>query len=288
VSLCVNPEFLREGSAIRDFDEPPFTIVGALDRGSEKILHQLYADFRSPFYVLGPEEAIMIKYVSNIYHALKVAFANEIGMLCKAHDIDSHKVMGVFSSDTKLNISPRYLIPGFAFGGSCLPKDIRAILYTARKTDTDLPLIQSILRSNDYLIERVLNRILAYGKQRVGLIGLSFKENTDDLRESPFVVLAEMLIGKGIELSIYDPQVSLSQLVGANRDFIGGRIPHVARYLVPSLEGLVETSELIVVGRRVDGLEKLSAIARESTVFMDFTNIPELRSAKINYDGIAW
>ena len=200
VALCANPEFLREGTAIRDFEDPPFTLLGVDDPDAEMTLRSLYSDLEAPLFVLPPREALLVKYASNAFHALKVVFANEIGALCRETGIDAHAVMSVFCQDTKLNISPRYLMPGFAFGGSCLPKDLRAMLYAAKQADLELPALASLLASNSAVVDRAVRQIFATGKKRLGLIGLSFKSNTDDLRESPFVDLAVRLLGKGYEL----------------------------------------------------------------------------------------
>jgi len=247
IKLCVNPEFLREGTAIRDFENPPFTLLGVEEPAVELVLKSVYHDFTSPIYVLPPQEALLVKYASNVYHALKVAFANEIGVLCQSAGIDGHAVMSMFCRDKHLNISARYLMPGFAFGGSCLPKDLRAVLHLAKQSDLDLPLINALFASNEKVIERAVREVIASGARRVGLIGLSFKPNTDDLRESPYVEIAERLLGKGFELKVYDPNVSLARLTGANKDYINRVIPHLSRLLVPSLADLAD-SELVIVG----------------------------------------
>lgn len=246
VELCVNPEFLREGMAIRDFEEPSFTLLGVENPSVELTLRSLYNDLAAPIYVLPPKEALLVKYASNAYHALKVAFANEIGELCQQLDIDGRAVMSVFCKEKKLNISARYLMPGFAFGGSCLPKDVRALQYAAKKFDVELPLIQSLLVSNEKVVERAVRQVVAKGLRPVGLIGLSFKSNSDDLRESPFVEIAERLLGKGYELRIYDPNVSLARLTGSNKEYIESVIPHIARLLVRSLDELAGCKLIIV------------------------------------------
>jgi GDP-mannose 6-dehydrogenase len=256
VELCVNPEFLREGTAIRDFEEPPFVVLGTESAAAEAALRALYSDLEAPVFVLQPKEALMVKYASNAFHALKVAFANEIGAVCQQADVDGEAVMNVFCSDTKLNVSRRYLMPGFAFGGSCLPKDVRAILHVGKEHDLHLPLFAAILSSNHQVIERAFQKIRATGKRRLGLVGLSFKSNTDDLRESPFVELAERLLGKGYQLSIYDPNVIAARLTGANKEYINGVIPHLSRLLVPSLEELSD-AEVLIVGHRFDGVAEL-------------------------------
>lgn len=256
VELCANPEFLREGTAIRDFDEPPFTILGTETATAEATLRALYADQPAPVFVLRPKDALMVKYASNAYHALKVAFANEIAAVCQQADVDAEAVMKVFCSDTKLNVSKRYLMPGFAFGGSCLPKDVRAVLHAGHQLDLQLPLIAAILSSNEQVIERAFQKVRASGKKRVGLIGLSFKSNTDDLRESPFVELAERLLGKGYDLKIYDPNVIAARLTGANKEYIDQVIPHLSRLLVSSLDEL-GSAELLLVGHPFPGVSSL-------------------------------
>jgi GDP-mannose 6-dehydrogenase len=254
VELCVNPEFLREGTAIRDFEEPSFTLLGVEDPSVELTLRSLYNYLAAPVYVLPPKEALLVKYASNAFHALKVAFANEIGALCKQQGIDAHAVMSVFCKEKKLNISARYLNPGFAFGGSCLPKDVRAILHAAKQCDVELPVIQAMLVSNEKVVERAVHQVVARGVRSVGLIGLGFKANTDDLRESPFVEIAERLLGKGYDLKIYDPNVSLARLTGSNKEFIESTIPHIARLLVSSLDELA-SCKLIVVGHHYSNVD---------------------------------
>ena len=256
VELCANPEFLREGTAILDFEQPPFTVIGTETSSAEKILRALYADQSAPVFVLQPREALMVKYASNAYHALKVAFANEVGAVCQHANVDAKAVMEVFCKDTKLNVSRRYLMPGFAFGGSCLPKDVRAVLHAGKQLDLDLPLIAAILSSNEEVIDRAFQRVRATGKKKIGLIGLSFKANTDDLRESPFVELAERLLGKGYELHIYDPNVIEARLTGANKAYIDGVIPHLSRLLVQTLDELRD-AELLLIGHHFDGVAGL-------------------------------
>jgi GDP-mannose 6-dehydrogenase len=265
VELCANPEFLREGTAIRDFEEPPFTLLGTDNPSVEGTLRSLYSELAAPVYVLRPKEALMVKYASNVFHALKVAFANEIGAVCQHTEVDAEVVMNVFCSDTKLNISGRYLMPGFAFGGSCLPKDVRAILYAGKEVDLHLPLITAILSSNEQVIERTFQVIRGTGARRLGLIGLSFKSNTDDLRESPFVELAERLLGKGYELSIYDPNVITARLKGANKEYIERVIPHLSRLLVSSLDEL-NNAELLLVGQHFHGVAAVLENTRASVI----------------------
>lgn len=259
VDLCVNPEFLREGSAIADFEDPPFTIIGTDSPVAEAALRRLYSDLSAPVHVLPAREATLVKYASNAFHAMKVTFANEIGKVCQHMGISGEAVMEVFCKDTKLNISPSYLRPGFAFGGSCLPKDVRAIQYAARLCDTDLPLMRGVLESNTLVIKEVVQTVLESGVRRVALLGLSFKKHTDDLRESPFVEAAEQLIGKGIDLCIYDPNVSIARLTGANKEYINRTIPHLARLLVASMDEAVASADLVIVGHNYPGIEAVRA-----------------------------
>ena len=265
VELCANPEFLREGTAIRDFQDPPFTILGTNTAASEEMLRSLYSEQSAPILVLEPREALMVKYASNAFHALKVAFSNEIAAVCQQIGVNAEAVMNVFCKDDKLNISRRYLMPGFAFGGSCLPKDVRAILHTGKECDLQLPVIAATLSSNECVIERAFEKVRATGKRRIGLIGLSFKSNTDDLRESPFVDLAERLLGKGYELSIYDPNVIAARLTGANKAYIDSVIPHLSRLLVRSLDELNDC-ELLIVGHHFEGVSGLLENTRASVI----------------------
>ena len=265
VQLCANPEFLREGTAIRDFEEAAFTVLGTDSAAAETALRSLYADQSAPIFVLKPRDALMVKYASNAFHALKVAFANEIGAVCQQADVDAEAVMNVFCADSKLNISRRYLMPGFAFGGSCLPKDVRAILYEGKTLDLQLPLMTAILSSNQEVIERTVQKVRAMGKRRIGMIGLSFKSNTDDLRESPFVEVAERLLGKGYELSIYDPNVIEARLTGANKEYINSVIPHLSRLLVASLDELADV-ELLIVGHPFEGVAAFLETTRASVI----------------------
>jgi GDP-mannose 6-dehydrogenase len=265
VELCVNPEFLREGTAIKDFEDPPFTILGTESAAVEGMLRSLYSGLTAPIFVLQPREALMVKYASNAFHALKVAFANETAAVCERSDVNADVVMKVFCSDTKLNISRRYLMPGFAFGGSCLPKDVRAMVYAGKEADLQLPLMNAILASNEQVIRRAFEGVRATGARRLGLIGLSFKSNTDDLRESPFVELAEQLLGKGYELRIYDPNVITAQLQGANKEYIDRVIPHLSRLLVPTLEELGDAQALLV-GHHYPGVADLMASSPAAVV----------------------
>jgi GDP-mannose 6-dehydrogenase len=246
--IAVNPEFMREGSSLQDFAQPPFTLVGSADAAAVAAVRSLYAGVMAPFLHTDVRSAEMVKYVSNAFHALKVCFANEVGDLCAALGADAHEVMRIFLSDRKLSVSEAYLRPGFAFGGSCLPKDLRALLYAARGADLFPPLLGAILPANQLQVERAVEAVLATGKRRVGLVGLSFKDRTDDLRESPLVALAEALIGKGCDLRILDGNVALARLVGANRQFIAEQIPHIAPLMCDRVDDLLAHAEVLVIG----------------------------------------
>ena len=257
-NVAINPEFLREGTSINDFYHPPFTLIGADDENTARQVRMLYARIEAPVITMGIKEAEMVKYASNCFHALKITFANEIGNICNALGVDSQKVMEAFCSDTKLNISPSYLKPGFAFGGSCLPKDLRAITHRAKQLDVDVPVLNSILPSNRHQLEQAVDAVLQTGRKTVGVLGLSFKTGTDDLRESPMVTLIEILIGKGLSLSIYDPDVSMARLFGANKKYIEQEIPHISRLLCTDLTEVLEGSEVIVIGKKDRRFNQLS------------------------------
>jgi GDP-mannose 6-dehydrogenase len=253
--FCINPEFLREGSAVADFYNPPFTLIGELDEKSGSLLAELYSSLDAPLMRVPVGEAEMVKYASNAFHALKVVFANEIGNICKRYEIDSHKVMDIFVQDSKLNLSPYYLKPGFAFGGSCLGKDLRALLYSARQRDVETPVLQSILPSNVLQIKKAVSMVQENGKRKVGIIGLSFKKFTDDLRESPILEMAENLIGKGYDIRIYDQEISLSQLHGSNREYLEKTIPHITSLMKNTIQETMEESETIVVAKHLSNSE---------------------------------
>jgi GDP-mannose 6-dehydrogenase len=248
--VAANPEFLREGTSVEDFYDPPFTLIGANDDETFNRVRRLYAHIEAPVISMGIREAEMVKYASNCFHALKITFANEIGNVCNSLGVDSHKVMEAVCSDTKLNLSPAYLKPGFAFGGSCLPKDLRAITYRAKQLDVDVPLLNSILVSNRQQLERAVDAVLQTGRKTVGVLGLSFKSGTDDLRESPMVALIETLIGKGLKLTIFDDDVSMARLFGANKRYIENEIPHISCLLRSDLSEVIEASEVIIVGKK--------------------------------------
>jgi GDP-mannose 6-dehydrogenase len=284
--VCVNPEFLREGTAVRDFENPPFTVVGAVDDRSAEHLLQLYAHVDAPVQRLLPDEASMVKYASNCFHALKVGFANEIGAICQAIGVDGRRVMQVFSEDRQLNISSRYLRPGFGFGGSCLPKDLRATTYLAKDLDVTAPILGSVLHSNEAHIHRVVDIILDHPRKRVGLIGLSFKSGSDDLRESPFVRLAEALIGKGVPLRVFDPDVAIGQVFGRNRTYVEERLPHVAQLFAGAIDDIIGTSDIVIVGKPVDGILMLADLRRPDQLVIDLVGIDGLGDCLRPWSGV--
>ena len=287
--LAVNPEFLREGTAIADFYDPPFTVVGALRPEDAEKVASLYESVKAQLFLVSIRTAEMIKYACNAFHALKITFANELGMLCKAEGIDSHEVMRVFCADTKLNISCKYLTPGFAFGGSCLPKDLRALTYRARTSDLELPMLEAILPSNRRQIEEVVRRIVRMRKRKVGLFGLSFKPGTDDLRESPLVELAEQLIGKGYRLLIHDPNVSYAALYGSNKAFIEREIPHIREILREDAREVVQHAEVLVIGHLAPATrEVILAEHRENQVIVDLARALTPETLRGHYVGLYW
>jgi GDP-mannose 6-dehydrogenase len=287
--VTVNPEFLREGTAIHDFRNPPLTLIGHNYQSDAAPTKALYATVEAPLETTTIRTAEMMKYASNTWHALKVTFANEIGNICKRVGIDSHEVMSIFCKDQKLNLSSYYMKPGFAFGGSCLPKDVRALQYRAKEVDLEMPVIQSILSSNQMQIQHAIDEIVDTGKKRVGLLGFSFKAGTDDLRESPIVILAEALLGKGYSLCIYDRNVSLARLVGANRDYINTQIPHLSSLLTESIDDLLEGSDVIVVGNMAPEFSEALTRTRADHVILDLVRVKTPRQAiPGDYHGICW
>jgi GDP-mannose 6-dehydrogenase len=287
--VSVNPEFLREGTALKDFRKPPLTLVGHNHAADASGTIALYQAIDAPLVTTSIRVAEMMKYTSNTWHALKVCFANEIGNVCKRLGVDSHEVMEIFCRDEKLNISSYYLKPGFAFGGSCLPKDVRALQYRAKELDVDLPVISQILPSNRQQIQYGLDQVLETGRKKIGLLGFSFKAGTDDLRESPIVILAEALLGKGLSLKIYDKNVSMAKLVGANREYIVNQIPHLSSLLCQTVEEVVSESEVIVVGNQSPEFVAALALARADQVVIDLVRLPMYGSLlKADYRGICW
>ena len=287
--VCFHPEFLREGSSVKDFHHPPKIVAGVQDEKASEILRSIYAHFEQPVIVTSIRAAEMVKYADNCFHALKVIFGNEIGTLCKTLGIDSHEVMNIFIQDRKLNISPAYLMPGFAYGGSCLPKDLAALTYMARAHHIELPMLSSLSRSNELHIQRVATMISQLEGKTVGMLGLSFKPGTDDLRGSPYVELAERLLGKGYEIKIHDNNVSLSRLHGGNKAYIEQKLPHISSLLHDSLDEVIATSDILIVGSpsadyrsRLENLEQGKAVIDMVRLF------DNLEQAPPGYQGICW
>ncbi|MBA2548302.1 MAG: nucleotide sugar dehydrogenase [Burkholderiaceae bacterium] len=287
--LCFQPEFLREGSSIRDYDHPPFTLVGGDSPVSIEALRQLFGHLPCEFIATDIRTAEALKLVCNAFHALKITFANEVGRIAGALDIDSRQIMALVCRDTRLNISPAYMKPGFAFGGSCLPKDLRALMYLGRARDVDTPVLSSILPSNQIHIESVVERVLADKRRRIALLGLSFKPGTDDLRESPLVALAERLLGKGLRLSIYDADVSLSRLIGANKQYIEDAIPHLGELLAESAEATVKGADIVIVGHPLAAVwEAVYAHATSEQLVIDLAGNGDRARMPSNYWGVCW
>jgi GDP-mannose 6-dehydrogenase len=288
--VCVNPEFLREGTSVSDFFSPSKTVVGQTDSRSGASVMALYEGLPGKRFCAPIKVAEMTKYVDNSFHALKVGFSNEIGAICSSLSLDSYEVMEIFMSDTKLNISTAYLRPGFAFGGSCLPKDVRALTHTARRNDIDVPLLSNLIMSNESHLRRAVDMVIADGRRKVGIFGLSFKQGTDDLRESPMVELAERLLGKGFDVKIYDGTVVLSQLMGANRAHIRQQLPHIGELLTNDARAVFEHGDILVVGSRDEAVFDVTSEAGPDKLIIDLVRMPEaatLRSHR-NYQGIGW
>lgn len=286
--LVVNPEFLREGTALADYRKPPFTVVGAESPAAAERIASLYAGLPAPVFRIGRREAEMVKYSCNLFHAVKVVFGNEIGRLCKAADIDSHVVMDVFCHDDKLNLSAYYLKPGYAYGGSCLPKDLRAILGFARERHVSLPMLDHLPQSNREQLELGFKLVEQLAVRKVALFGFSFKPSTDDLRESPLVILSEMLIGKGYELRIFDPQVIVSNLLGANKGFLEKHLPHAAGLLTDQLDDLLEWAEVLVIGNRMREVDDVLSRARPEQYVVDLVRAAPRIETRAQYHGLGW
>jgi GDP-mannose 6-dehydrogenase len=286
--VCYNPEFLREGSSVDDFYAPPKIVIGESTPGAGEPLLQLYTGIDAPVIRTSIRVAEMAKYCDNAFHALKVSFANEVGNLCKKMGVDSHDVMGVFCQDRKLNLSPAYLKPGFSFGGSCLPKDLRALTYQAKRFDLDSPVLNAILESNAAQTRMGIQQILSLGKKRVGFLGMAFKPDTDDLRESPLVEVIETLIGKGYTVRIYDRNVSTSRLIGANRRFIEEHIPHLSSLLVEDIGDLVAASDVIVIGYSSPEFAQIMQYLRKDQTVVDLARIAKHVATPARYEGICW
>lgn len=283
-----NPEFLREASAVYDYDNPPKIVVGAEDEATAAEIASIYGEIEAPRFLTSVDVAELVKYADNAWHAVKVAFGNEIGNIGKAVGVDSHDVMTIFCKDEKLNISPRYLMPGFAFGGSCLPKDVRALSYKGRELDLELPLLNSVLRSNEEQITRAFDDIMAYGRRKIGVFGISFKSGTDDLRESPQVALVEKLLGKGMDILIYDRFVNFARLHGANRDHILNVIPHISSILVDDFDRVAAHGDLLIVGNADPEFEKLPGRLREDQTIYDLVRLKKTHEMEGRYEGVNW
>ncbi len=287
--VCNNPEFLRESTAVYDYYNPPKTVIGETDTRAGDMVASLYEHLDAPLIRTSVETAEMVKYTDNVWHALKVGFANEIGNICKSVGIDGHEVMGIFCKDTKLNLSSYYMKPGFAFGGSCLPKDVRALTYKARSSDLDVPILNAIMPSNQRQIEKGLDMIIEKGSKKIGFLGFSFKAGTDDLRESPLVEVIERLIGKGYDIRLYDKNVRIASLVGANKDYILNHIPHISSLMVDSIDDVVEHADTIVIGNGAEEFRAIPSQVPKGKVVVDLVRITDRRSSlNDGYDGICW
>lgn len=287
--LCFQPEFLREGSSIRDYDKPPFTVVGANHAYPVERLRKLFGNLPCRFIETSVRSAEMMKYCCNNFHALKITFANETARLCAALGVDAFEVMDLVCQDTQLNISTAYLKPGYAFGGSCLPKDLRATTYLAKIHDVDIPMLGGIMQSNRNHLDLALHKLLAFGKRKIGFVGLSFKTGTDDLRESPLVTLAEQLIGKGMQLAIYDPEVHLASLLGANRNFIEKHLPHIGQMMRADLAEVISESEVLVIGLSGQAIaETLARSCRAEQVLLDLVRLPNPAAIPATVHGLCW
>jgi GDP-mannose 6-dehydrogenase len=289
-TVCYNPEFMREGSAVADFLHPPYTILGASDANHLAPLRELYKNVPATLFETTIATAEMVKYWSNCYHALKVGFANEMGTLCKHLGVDAQAVTKIFTSDTKLNISPAYLSPGFAFGGSCLPKDLRAITYKAKELDLKLPLLESLMPSNAEHVDRAFEMVLNTGKKKIAQLGLSFKAGTDDLRESPQVQLIKRLMGEGLEVRIWDEDVSLGRLAGSNRQYIEEVIPHIGSVLTDDLESVLRGAEVVILGNKSASKDQLGKYLKPEQIVIDLIHLDAARRPQGagKYEGICW
>ena len=287
--VAMNPEFLRESTSVYDFFNPPMTVIGQYDEKSGAMLKVMYRFLNAPLEITTIKTAEMMKYACNCFHATKVTFANEIGSICKAIGVDSHEVMDIFCKDDKLNLSSYYLKPGFAFGGSCLPKDLRALNYHAKSMDVDVPLLKSILASNKIQIEGVIEKIVRFGVKKVGFVGLSFKAGTDDLRESPLVILVEALIGKGLDIKIFDRNVSLARLTGANKDYIDKEIPHISTLMTEKIDDLIQHVDLIVIGNKAEEADYVLNHVSDNKKILDLVRVADsLDGLSGGYEGVCW
>lgn len=289
-SVVYNPEFMREGSAVADFLQPPYTILGMQDRAHLDLLRELYQETPGKVFKTSIRVAEMAKYVSNAFHAVKVTFANEVGTLCKQMGVDSEAVTEIFTSDTRLNISTAYLSPGFAFGGSCLPKDVRALTYKAKELDVKLPMLESLLPSNAEHVERAVEAVMRAGKRKIAQLGLSFKAGTDDLRESPQVQLVKRLLGEGFEIKIWDQDVTLGRLVGSNRQYVEEVIPHIGSLLSPDFAEVVKWGDVVILANKSVQTEQLAALLRQDQAVLDLVNLDASRRfhGNVSWEGICW
>ncbi len=286
--VCNNPEFLRESTAVFDYFNPPKTVIGETDTKAGDLLASLYKDMDAPLVRTSVETAEMVKYTDNVWHALKVGFANEIGNISKAAGIDGHEVMDIFCKDIKLNLSAYYMKPGFAFGGSCLPKDVRALTYKAQSLDINTPILKSIMPSNHNQIDKGIRMVTEKGNRKIGILGFSFKAGTDDLRESPLVEVIERLLGKGYDIRLYDKNVKIASLVGANKDYILNAIPHISQLMVDSIEDVLDHAETIVIGNGAKEFHSVLSKLKSNQIIVDLVRITENRSELGKYDGICW
>ena len=287
-AVCYNPEFMREGSAVGDFLQPPYTILGSQSPEHLIAMRELYKEVPASMFETSIRVAEMVKYVSNLYHAVKVGFANEVGTLCKHLGVETDQVTKIFMSDTKLNISSAYLAPGFAFGGSCLPKDLRAITYRGKELDLELPLLESLMLSNAQHVDRAVEAVLATGKRKIAMLGLSFKAGTDDLRESPQVQLIKRLLGEGCQVKIWDKDVSLGRLAGSNRQYIEEVIPHIGSLLSADMPEVLQGGEVVIVGTKIERAE-LGKLLAPGQIVIDLVNLdPARRPEAKAYQGICW
>jgi GDP-mannose 6-dehydrogenase len=288
-AVCYNPEFMREGSAVADFLQPPYTVLGAQDSQHLTAVRELYKTVAGPVFETKIPVAEMVKYVCNAFHAVKIGFANEVGTLCKNLGVDAEAVTKIYTADTKLNISPAYLSPGFAFGGSCLPKDLRALSHRAKELDLSLPLLDSILPSNVLHIDRALEAVLRTNKKKIAFLGLSFKPGTDDLRESPQVQMIKRLLGEGCQVKVWDRDVSLGRLAGSNRQYIEEVIPHIGSLLSANLEEVVRSGEVVVIATKIDK-DQLAALLGRDQSLIDLVNLASSSrpAAPGSYQGICW
>lgn len=287
--VCNNPEFLRESTAVHDYFHPPKTVIGETDSRSGDMLASLYTAMDAPLIRTGIETAEMVKYTDNVWHALKIGFANEIGNICKELGVDGHKVMDIFCQDTKLNLSPYYLKPGFAFGGSCLPKDCRALTYKAKSLDIDVPILEAILLSNEKQVDRGMKLIVNGGrKKKIGVLGFAFKAGTDDLRESPMVEVIERLIGKGYDLKLYDQNVNVASLIGANKEYILTHIPHIYSLMETNIETVIEHADTLVIGTNDEEFESLGDRIGVDQDVVDLVRLRKVAATAGHYQGICW